>query len=72
MMRLSATEQIITDTNMKFISLIIHGQPYISRTMKDFSELSELFLIYTFFKTTADNVNITKVKKYGEMPRDQR
>ena len=34
--------------------------------MKDFVELSELFLKYTFVQTTADDINITKVKKYDE------
>ena len=68
-MSLLAAEQIKTDTKMRFpLCSIIHRQSY----MKDFVKLSELFLVYTFVTTTADDVNITKVKKYGEKPRDQR
>ena len=35
--------------------------------------LSEkLYLIYTFVKITTGDVNITKVKRHAEKPRDQR
>ena len=40
--------------------------------MKDFVKLSELLLIHTFVRTTIDNVNITKIKRYDKKRKDQR
>ena len=49
LMRWSAIEQIIMDTQMMCISFsIMHHQPYFSWIVKDFDNLSKLFLIYIF------------------------
>ena len=72
-MRWLAAEQIIMDTKMMCISFsIIHWKPCISRIMKDFVKLSELFLIYTFVYTTVDKVTMTDILRYDEKPRYHR